>query len=441
MKRTHVEMDALSLEYYKEKLNKEQFNAFRQCFEDGRNMFITGQAGSGKTFLVQCIRNYAIICNKILFVTALTGCAAVAIEGTTLHVYMGIGLGDLTVKEHIKKLSTDTKMRLKDTHMLVIDEISMTNPEYFQKCDEILRFVRGGDSPFGGVQLILVGDFLQLPPVEKKEKKISYIFQMPLWNTLDLLHVSLTYNHRQETDIIYATFLAKMRIGTLEKKEFDTVIQELLMKATPETCLAPHLYSRRMDVNEYNQQKLAELVGDMKIFVARGQNYEKLKDTVPVPIELNLKVGARVLLCKNIDVTGGLFNGKQGTVVEFIPSTRQPNIHIPVVEFDGRRTTIEYATWELTKHVKEGKKYVKEVLATFVQIPLILAYAITVHKTQGMTLEAVSIHGGFFASGHMYVAFSRAKTLEGVHVETSIPYSELKTDANVVEFYKNNHLI
>lgn len=429
-----------NLDYYRSVLHEEQYNAFVECFEKKTNLFITGPAGVGKTFLLQCLKEYAQANGKLLFTTAMTGCAAVAIEGSTFHYYMGIGLGDLTPKEHVKKLTKDTRMRLKDTEILIVDEISMASPAFVEKCSEVLCRLRGSPKPFGGIQLILVGDFFQLPPVEKNSKTPNYIFQSRIWNQLNLTYIGLKHNHRQKTDTSYAQFLSKMRVGTLDQSDYDSVMSGIKNKKLADNLTIPHLYSRRIDVSTYNQKKLDELETEEKWFTASGKDYERMADKVPVPVKVQLKIGAKVLLCKNINVEAGLYNGTQGTIVDFVQL--QPGQDLPIIELmNGTKVKIDYAVWELTKQVKCGRKYVKEVQSSFRQIPLILAYAITVHKTQGMTLEMANIHGGFFACGHAYVAFSRIKTLEGLYLEEDIPFKEIKTDASVIDFYKIHGLI
>ncbi len=422
-----------SLDGYKTRLNEEQFAVFQACIS-GESIFLTGQGGSGKSYLLKCIREYLESIKKIVFVTALTGCAAMSIDGTTLHHYMGIGLGE-------KAVSRDAKERILDTHLLIIDEISMAKPDYFDKCNLVLQQVRENNKPFGGIQLLIVGDFLQLPPV----LETTFAFQTATWKKLKLKCFTLRYNHRQQEDVDYARVLSRMRIGALTRSEFEIVTKALRSKTLPEDDEIPVLYSRTEEVQNYNKEKLEKLEGTPHIYTISGNNHTDVMKHVPVSHITTLKVGAKVLLCKNLNVHRRLFNGRRGTVTDFVlQSTVFPEIPIPLVTFsDGKMESvaIDFATWELQKTVKRDGKYIKEVYASLIQIPLILAYAITVHKTQGMTLEAVSLNGGFFESGQAYVAFSRVKTLAGVYMGKEVPFWQIKTNAVVLKFYRDNNLI
>lgn len=410
---------------YEQSLNAEQYKIFERCFLAGVNLFITGQAGTGKTHLIKQIKHCAEALEKSIEVTASTGCAAVNLEGTTFHHFCGINLGERDSKHYVKNMKPENRQRIKWCDVLIVDEISMLDVNFLIKCDEVIKEIRKDAKPFGGIQLILVGDFLQLPPVITGKAKELYVplFMHSFWKTLNLEYHFLKTNHRQKEDSEFAELLSNIRMGKLNENDFNNLIQRTELNDIPPHT--PRLFCKKTEVQQFNKKELAKLSGEVVTINAGGFNMDKITHHVPVERELNLKVGAQVILCRNVNVEEGLFNGKRGKVVGFSDDS------LPLVEFSKEQTVkISKFKWEMKENAGKGK-----VLASFIQVPLILAWAVTVHKTQGMTLESAVVHGGFFDPGHAYVAFSRVKTIEGLHLE-GVSFSEIKTDERVVKFYE-----
>jgi ATP-dependent DNA helicase PIF1 len=415
-------------------LDSSQLEIVKNCFRiPSKNIFITGPGGSGKSFLINAIKDISAYLRTCLYVTASTGCAAVNIEGTTLHSFIGIGLGNGTM-DYSKTMRNDVKSRLISTEMLIIDEISMISPEYLTKADATLKKVRSSKSFFGGIQLILVGDFFQLPPVSREQEK-KYIFQDEIWKNINASCYVLKKNYRQLEDEIYSSFLSKMRCGDLELSDYNEIYSKIKSKPIPEDNDIPHLFAKRESAEIYNTKKLSSIPGEEYIYETHGSNFEKLENFVNVPKKLTLKTGAGVLLCKNIDISRGLCNGSNGKIVGFESGITDSKPY-PLVKFmdTGETLKITEQKWELTN--EKGA-----TIATLYQIPLILSYGITIHKSQGMTLSRVVINPGFFAPGQAYVAFSRVKNIDGLYIQNDIPYNSIKTDPNVVQFYKKNNLL
>jgi ATP-dependent DNA helicase PIF1 len=418
-------------------LNDEQRAVLDYCFDERSNVFITGQAGSGKSHLIKAIIMRAMTEDIQLSVTATTGCAASLLDGTTIHSFMGTGLGDKPADDYIKFLrKNEFKVdQLQSVKILIIDEISMMDYTFFEKCNTILKSLRYSDKPFGGIQLIMVGDFFQLPPVQKGVKTPTYLFETKLWEIISPKVFCLKSNHRQSEDKEYSSFLNRMRDGSLTKSDFEKVNETISRnKYNPnseDTFIPSYLHSKKESADIVNNDFLKRLTTQEMHYAASGFNIEKIKSSSPVPESLTLKIGAIVILVKNLNVSIGLYNGRKGIVSEFDPET-----HHPIIKFEnGVERTIGPETWEL----KNPKKGNNNPIARMTQIPLILAYALTVHKTQGMTLDKIVLNPGFFADGHAYVAFSRVKNLQGIYLnekEHGLKFEELKTSQKVVDFYK-----
>lgn len=291
---------------------------------------------------------------------------------------------------------------------------------FFSLTRQVVRKLRNSEEPFGGIQLVFVGDFLQLPPVQK-QKKCDPLFLSDIWKKLNLECHLLRINHRQ-ADFEFASLLSKIRLGKMTEPEFEELVRKCSGTVSKS---APRLFCRKDEVFHYNKQELDKLEGGIYIFDGEGTNLEKMIHNVPVEQEIHLKVGARVILCRNLDIDRGLYNGSSGEVVDFSEDG------LPMVSFDGDIVEIDWFTWEMKDKLQNDK-----TIASFTQIPLMLAWALTVHKMQGMTLKNAVVRGGFFTEGHAYVAFSRVKTLEGLKLE-DVHYSQIRADPRVVKFYED----
>jgi len=424
------------LNRYRGRLSEEQFTVFKTCFtEPCPNLFISGPAGTGKSHLIQCIKEYAKTIGKQIAITASTGTAASNLDGSTFHYFSSMGLGDKHVGYYLNAIDVKRKKKIQDCDILVLDEISMMKGDFLQKCDEVFGRIRKDYAPFGGMQVIFVGDFLQLPPVVPNKDKAQYVplFAHDIWKRLGLKTFVLQKNHRQKEDLQFSEFLIKIRTGTITPEEFDTfkaTTASAMGKVEPPSGV-PRLFAVKNKVELFNKNELTKLTTAVHTFKAEvsGEKgpLDKLVESVPVEAEMHLKVGARVLLCRNINVDRGLYNGRRGIVVKFEkekiygPSKTgseddrevidESPIAYPIVEFGpGDRSMIKPFSWEMRDTMNEDK-----VLAKVTQLPLILAWALTVHKMQGMTVDEAVVNGQeFFDYGHVYVALSRVRKASGL---------------------------
>ena len=389
----------------------------------GRNVFFTGSAGTGKSFLLK--RIIAGLPPDVTVATASTGVAACHIGGVTLHQFAGIGLGTATLERCYELASRSAVASVwRKTKHLVIDEISMVDGEYFEKIEAVARHVRRNDKPFGGIQLILCGDFFQLPPVAKNEKKTKFCFQSQAWENCIQHNFELEMVHRQK-DPEFVKLLNSIRIGRVTDEITSTLRATSKQKIEKNGILATRLCSHIREADEINTSQLDNLDSEMRVFVAQDsdENMTKTLDQqLPVPGKLQLKVGAQVMLLKNINVSTGLVNGARGVVVKFVDG-------VPVVQF---RTGEQY-------YAKMEKWTIKGVGGSFVhrrQTPLKLAWAFSIHKSQGLTLDCVEMSlGRVFDAGQAYVALSRAQALDSLRV-LDFSNNQVWADKNVLNFYK-----
>ena len=374
----------------------------------GKNIFLTGAAGSGKTYLLNQYINYIKKNNVVIAVTASTGIAATHLQGTTLHSWSGIGVKDtLTQKDLEKLLSTSRiKRNYKKTKVLIIDEISMLHKYQLDMVDAIARYISNCDTVFGGMQVILCGDFFQLPPVSTGFSigEIQFAFEGSAWENGGFHVCYLHEQHRQVDDPLVAV-LNDIRGGTAG--EHTKIPLRTRYKKEPQGATkATKLYSRNMNVDAINEQELASLHGQEKIYQMETKGFSGLiaglKKSCLALEQLKLKIGAEVMFIKN-DILGKYVNGTRSVVVGF-----DKNEGWPIVKtYDNEMILVYPEEW---KYEDNGV-----VHATITQIPLRLAWAITIHKSQGMTLDAAEIDlGDAFEPGMGYVALSRVRSLSGL---------------------------
>ena len=423
----------------------------------GRNVFITGNAGSGKSFLLKRLMAELTRQRRHYALTAATGVAAWNIGGVTLHSFAGIQLGQDSVELSLIKLRRAHKHKVKAwqwLQVLIIDEVSMMRADYMRKLDTIVRELRGSRQPFGGVQLVLTGDYFQCPPVIRRgeEVKERFLFESPLWAEWSMQCVALRENFRQAGDLAYFALLERCKRGE-PSAEDEEALRGRLLSAHPDMDESQliKLCSHRATVEAFNRSALGRIEGEARPYKARVVEYDdegRVKpssssseadsregdDKFPVPRLLELKIGAQVLLCFNLALDAGLFNGSRGTVVGFRSLDQLPaSPQWPLVEFEnGFRQLIEPHKWE----TKKGER----VVASFEQVPLILRYAMTVHKAQGLTLSGVLITMDFFEAGQGYVALSRVPSLSELYLG-SVDMSQVRVAPEVVEFYAKNGLL
>ena len=406
------------------KLNKSQLSVLN-AIKCGQSVFITGSGGTGKSLLLKKI--IGLLPPHNTFVTASTGVAACQIGGMTLHSFAGIGSGTGTLEHCISMASSRVHLQQwKKCQHLIIDEISMTDSELFDKIEAVARALRKNERPFGGIQLIVCGDFLQLPPVIKHGESKKFCFQAKSWSTCIHKTIELIEVKRQ-SDPLFINILNNIRVGRCP----DDVVEKL--KKTKENTidsdgvLATRLCTHKENVEQINKVQLQSLPGKSMFFQAidSDQNYSKTLDSCcPVKKNLELKVGAQVLLTKNLDVGQGLVNGARGVVKNF----SMGNTVVPIVKFSsGTERPVKAEKWVI-KTGTGGQ-------VTRTQLPLQLAWAISIHKSQGMTLDLVEISlSRVFECGQAYVALSRARRLEGLRV---LDFSKncIKAHPEVLNYY------
>jgi ATP-dependent DNA helicase PIF1 len=367
-----------------------------------------------------------------VFKTASTGVAALLLGcgGTTVHSWSGMGLGDLPVPRMVAKASRTAAQRVRDTDVLVIDEISMLHPEFFLKLEEYVRLIRKCDLPMGGIQLIAVGDFMQLPPVGAPPEA-PFCFQTGAWSACLKKMVRLTQVYRQK-DEAWAHLLNRMRLGQVTPEDVH-VLQARVGATFPADGIEPTmLRARNSQADVLNESRLAALPGREDVYACKTvcgvkrkpglsvaaagpapspDVYKKLvADRSPAPAVLKLRLGASVMLLKNLDLDAGLANGSLGVVKCLNP--------LVVTFIGGVERVIGAEVWDIKFDVGN---YVCS--ATVEQYPLQLAWALTIHKIQGASLDRVSValDRSLFEFGHAYVALSRVKTLQGLHLTVFDP--------------------
>lgn len=406
----------------------------------GKSIFITGPGGTGKSFLLEALYRRMRASGRRIVVTALTGCAALLLgsHAKTLHSWAGIGLGRGSLSSMVQSIATNgrKKKNWKQTDCLVIDEVSMLTPKLLETLEQIGRFIRKDPRPFGGLQVIFVGDFHQLPPVAKEEMETQFAFQSPVWDRLVEATFPLTVIHRQR-DPAFQEILEEARRGELSAASYQMLLARKTAAWKGQLIRPTLLFTRNADVNSINTTHLEKLTGEEHTFEARTLSkpqriqedilqlrIEKLDRDAPYETVLRLKVGAQVMLLKNTDPDQGLINGSRGVVKGFDPNGW------PLVKFLSvlEPISVKPATWE-----DDGEGDVPVVRE---QIPLRLAYAVTIHKAQGASLDSALIDVGraTFEYGQAYVALSRVRSLDALWIYDIDPVA-FRVHPAVKEFY------
>ncbi|XP_053449181.1 ATP-dependent DNA helicase PIF1 isoform X2 [Nycticebus coucang] len=412
----------LSLPPTKPQLSEEQAAVLRVILK-GQSVFFTGSAG--KSYLLKRILGSLPPTGTVA--TASTGVAACHIGGTTLHAFAGIGSGQAPLAQCVALAQRPgVRQGWLNCQRLVIDEISMVEADLFDKLEAVARAVRQQNKPFGGIQLIICGDFLQLPPVTKGSQPPKFCFQAKSWKRCVPVTLELTQVWRQ-ADQTFISLLQAVRLGRCT----DEVTHQLQATATNKVgrdgIVATRLCTHQDDVALTNKRRLQELPGEVHNFEAMDSDPElaqTLDTQCPASRLLQLKLGAQVMLVKNLAVSRGLVNGARGVVVGFQTEGRGlPQVHF----LCGVTEVIRADRW--TVHATGGQLLSRQ------QLPLQLAWAISIHKSQGMSLDCVEISlGRVFASGQAYVALSRARSLQGLRVLDFDPMV-VRCDPCVLHYY------
>ncbi|MHA3081636.1 helicase [Acinetobacter sp. ANC 4635] len=378
----------------------------------GENVFLTGSAGAGKTYTLNQYIQYLKIRKVPVAITASTGIAATHMNGMTIHTWAGIGIKDTLSDDDLKRMKERKylKEHLENTQVLIIDEISMLHAKQLNLVNQVLKYFKESDEAFGGIQVVVAGDFFQLPPVSKNEERNrdKFCFMSEAWVEAKFRVCYLTEQHRQDDETLNQ-ILNAIRAQDLQHNHIQA-LTSVRQQDIGETFT--RLYTHNLDVDNLNFQHLNAIDGESHQFNAVLDGNEKLletlKSSVRAPEELTLKKNAKVMFVKN-NFDMGYINGSLGEVIGF----EEDDEHglLPKVQLsDGSVLLVEPETWSVENDA--GK-----VIASFQQIPLRLAWAITIHKSQGMTLEAAEINlSHTFEKGQGYVALSRLKSLEGLRL-------------------------
>lgn len=388
----------------------------------GGNVFLTGEPGSGKTYVINQYIAWLRAAKIPVAVTASTGIAATHIGGTTIHSWSGIGIKDQLSQYDIDSIVSKEKIakRIKNAKVLIIDEVSMLDGKVIDMLHQVTKAVRQSEQPFGGLQVVFVGDFFQLPPITRQGDVLRYAFESNAWQSAEILVCAITEQYRQD-DELFKSLLNSIRKNEIEEEHY-TLLQEQ-KEITLEHIEPTKLYTHNADVDSVNEKKLKELAGTTRTFAmsSRGAKLlvEGLSRNCLSPQSLLLKEEAVVMCTKN-NFDTGYVNGTLGRVVRFDVTSGYPIIQTA----DGREVSIEPVSWEVAE---DGK-----VLASIEQLPLRLAWAITVHKSQGMSLDAAEIDlSRAFVFGQGYVALSRVRSLAGLKVLGMHP-NALSVDPKII---------
>lgn len=398
-----------------QKLSEEQKEVIKNI-QDKKNLFISGEAGTGKSFILKNLHTF--FPDKKIILSSTTGVSSFNLGGITIYSFLSLGLGKYTVEYSVKKILATGNCDKID--ILVIDEISMLNLELFEKINKILQIVKGNDNFFGGIQIITTGDFFQLPNVEG-----TIIFNSIIWK--EFTTMILKNNFRQEDDV-FKSILNRMRKGENTKEDIS-ILKNKVTSKIDEFCIFP----TNDKVKKFNDINFKKLNGSSIIFTAKYNGNIVLKNDLKTQFisknidKIVLKENCRVMLLKNIDIDKGLVNGSMGTV-------KKINKDSVDVLFDHMENfhKIEIIKWSIEDGISN---------AYAIQIPLCVAYGSTIHKTQGLTLNSACMDlENCFCNHQVYVALSRVKKLEGLKLISFNP-EKIKVNKEVIDFYEKYNKI
>lgn len=440
-------------------LNPEQENAMRLMNSGNINVFLTGGGGTGKskvleTFISNYKKRFPTTWRQLLGITSTTGSSALLIGGTTIHSFSGIGVSKTDDDVLIERLAKRRYLskRWRELKTLIIDEVSMLTPRSFQLIYKLAQTIRKNTRPFGGVQIILSGDFCQLAPILEQHisnHSMEYCFEAPEWTASEIHTVYFKKIHRQ-TDMEFISALQKIRMGISDQDTTSLLIQQFRKNIENSYGIMPvQLFPTRDSANEVNQKHFADLskaneinTFTMKIDISLMTDDDKsstttsestdikihrAKSQLPIDDSIDLCIGCQVILVINLSIEDGLINGSKGKIENFNENGE------PVIMFaNGIRRAIALHEWE----IEDGPHVIKAY-----GLPVILGYGCTIHRSQGMSIDLAiidigrSIFKGAGGYGQIYVALSRVRTLQGLSILNFDP-SRIKCHPKVIEFYR-----
>ncbi len=402
-------------------LSPEQSQAL-EFLRSGENIFLTGGAGSGKSFLIRYFMSE--LDPKLMPILASTGAAAVLLGGRTFHSFFGLGIMEGGPEATFERASKDRRLmsRLRNVEGVIIDEVSMIPGGALRVAEALAQRARESKHPWGGLRIIVVGDFAQLPPVTRTSHR-DWAFLNSVWSESGFQNCLLSHNQRVEDDV-FLNILSDLRHG-----EVSSRVREFLDEKTrdhDEDHPGTRLFPRRNQSEEFNQKKLSEICEEEvvidTIYFGTEKHIEILMKSAPIPIKLGLKIGCRVLFLQN-DPQKRWVNGTRGIVKDI-------QVDKIIVEKDNKRE-VQVEKSSFTLQDAEGN-----TTASAIQFPLTLAYATTIHKSQGATLDDLWCDiSSLWEPGHAYVALSRLRSAEGLHLLGWSPRSII-VDPKVLQFYR-----
>ena len=397
----------------------------------GENVFITGPGGNGKSYFIQKIYEHSQRNNIDISVTAMTGCAALLLDckAKTIHSWGSIGLGNQEPEKIVERIRKYRKTQIwLKTNILVIDEVSMLSDELFELLNKVAQLIRRNDAPFGNIQLVFSGDFHQLPPIQKK-----FCFESSLWNTTFPNQIVFKQNFRQKDDTTYQTILSEIREGCISDKSKEE-LRKCIQKENHSNLSPTLLYPVKYLSDKVNEEENSKLTGESHIYKMEfnkkphhkkiEEELNKQKKHILSEENVTLKIGSQVMCTINFDQENCIINGSQGKVIGFNHKKE------PIVKFEHNQIIIP-----ISKHTWYNEQFDDYGLC---QLPLILSWAITIHKSQGITLESANINIGsnIFEYGQSYVALSRVKSLNGLYLK-NIDFSKIKCNPKVIKYYES----
>jgi len=405
-------------------LNNKQKNAVESVL-NGNNIFLTGSGGTGKSFTIKYIIEKLKEGDKLCGLTATTGTAASLIGGQTINSYLGIGLGNDKVSDVIKSIVNNNKLfkKLVNLDVLIIDEISMMCDEMFEYISNILCIIKSYNNkelqniPFGGIQLILVGDFCQLPPV-----KGMYCFLSPLWNKININVVILEELIRQNDDLLFQKILNIVRKGRCTDN-IISVLEKLKNTKFTENIIPTKLYPINADVEKINLIEINKLKDKGYKTITYNAICNPGNEKKAMLFNVELTENSQIMITRNIDVSNGLVNGTRGYIKKLFED------YVIIEDVNNNVHAIHYFK---DIDINDKKAFISH-------IPIRISYALSIHKSQGMTIDAVELDLGnnIFAYGQTYTALSRAKNLNSIKI-INVDKSSFKINPNVKKFYYNN---